>query len=98
MGFNFRKSFKIAPGIRVNVTKKGISSISLKGKGVSANLGKKGTRTTVGIPGTGLSHSSYSPYKSRTNTKQAAVDPVVEYIVCAFFLGIILALITIWVI
>ncbi|EMI5980798.1 DUF4236 domain-containing protein, partial [Acinetobacter baumannii] len=26
MGLNFRKSIKIAPGIRVNVSKKGLSS------------------------------------------------------------------------
>ena len=29
MGFNFRKSFKIAPGVKLNVSKKGISSVSL---------------------------------------------------------------------
>lgn len=60
MGFNFRKSLKIAPGIRLNITKKGISSVSLGGKGARVNLGKKGTRTTVGMPGTGLSYSSFS--------------------------------------
>ncbi|MGA4853975.1 DUF4236 domain-containing protein [Acinetobacter haemolyticus] len=69
MGFNFRKSLKIAPGIRLNITKKGISSVSLGGKGARVNLGKKGTRTTVGLPGTGLSYSSYSP-------KQVKKEPV----------------------
>ncbi|MGA6135863.1 DUF4236 domain-containing protein [Acinetobacter dispersus] len=69
MGFNFRKSLKIAPGVRLNITKKGISSVSLGGKGARVNLGKKGTRTTVGLPGTGLSYSSYSP-------KQVKKEPV----------------------
>lgn len=69
MGFNFRKSLKIAPGVRLNITKKGISSLSIGGKGARVNLGKKGTRTTVGLPGTGLSYSSYSP-------KQVKKEPV----------------------
>jgi len=68
MGFNFRKSLKIAPGISLNITKKGISSVSLGGKGTRVNLGKKGTRTTVGMPGTGLSYSSFSPNQAKRET------------------------------
>lgn len=68
MGFNFRKSLKIAPGVRLNITKKGISSVSLGGKGARVNLGKKGTKTTVGLPGTGLSYSSFSPKQTKRET------------------------------
>ena len=57
MGFNFRKSLKIAPGVKLNVTKKGISSLSVGKNGARVNIGKKGTKTTVGIPGSGLSYS-----------------------------------------
>lgn len=64
MGFNFRKSFKIAPGIRVNVSKKGISSVSIGGKGASVSLGKKGARSTISAPGTGLSYSTQHKYSS----------------------------------
>lgn len=71
MGFNFRKSLKIAPGVRLNITKNGISSISLGTKGAKVNLGKKGTRTTVGLPGTGMSYSSFSP-KRNTNVAPRA--------------------------
>lgn len=62
MGFNFRKSLKIAPGVKLNITKQGISSLSVGGKGARVNLGKKGTKTTLSIPKTGLSHTSYTPY------------------------------------
>lgn len=65
MGLNFRKSLKIAPGVRLNITKKGISSVPLGGKGARVNLGKKETRTTVGMSGTGLSYSSFSPKQVR---------------------------------
>lgn len=58
MGFRFRKSFRIAPGIRINISKKGLSSVSLGGRGATLNVGSdKGARVTVGIPGTGMSYS-----------------------------------------
>ncbi|MEW4938660.1 DUF4236 domain-containing protein, partial [Acinetobacter baumannii] len=63
MGLNFRKSIKIAPGIRVNISKKGLSSVSVGGKGARVNVSKKGTRTTVGLPGTGLSYTTNTSYK-----------------------------------
>jgi len=55
MAFRFRKSFKIAPGIRVNIGKNGFSSISLGPRGASVSTGKQGTYSNVGIPGTGIS-------------------------------------------
>ena len=73
MGLNFRKSFKIAPGVRLNVRKKGISSVSVGGKGARLSVGKKDTRTTVGIPGTGLSYSSHQSFKT-TNKQQELRD------------------------
>ena len=59
MGLRFRKSIKIAPGVRINISKKGLSSLSVGRPGATVNINKKGTRTTLGIPGSGLSHSSY---------------------------------------
>lgn len=56
MGFRFRKSLKIMPGVRVNVSKTGFST-SLGSKGFTANVSKRGVRGTVGIPGSGLSYS-----------------------------------------
>ena len=67
MGFNFRKSFKVAPGVKLNISKKGISSVSAGVKGARVRVGKKGTRTTVGIPGTGLSYSKQNTYKKSDN-------------------------------
>lgn len=57
MPWKFRKSIKIAPGIKINLSKSGLSTTVGK-KGASVNLGKKGVRTTVSIPGTGISHTS----------------------------------------
>jgi hypothetical protein len=57
MGFRFRRSLRIAPGARLNITKDGISSVSLGERGATLNLGRKGTQGTVGLPGTGMSYS-----------------------------------------
>lgn len=58
--FRFRRSFKIAPGIRWNLGKRS-SSISLGGKGFHYTVGgPRGSRTTVGIPGTGISYTETS--------------------------------------
>lgn len=60
MAFRFRKSVKIAPGVRLNFSKSGVST-SIGGRGATINLSSHGTRHTVGLPGTGLSFSSFSP-------------------------------------
>lgn len=49
----FRKTITIFKGLKMNVSKSGIS-FTVGGKGVSANLGKKGVYLNTGIPGTGI--------------------------------------------
>ncbi|HXF53464.1 MAG TPA: DUF4236 domain-containing protein [Hyphomicrobiaceae bacterium] len=55
-GFRFRKSIGVAPGLRINLSKSGVST-SVGGKGATVNVGM-GRRPTInlGIPGTGLSY------------------------------------------
>jgi hypothetical protein len=57
VGFRFRKSIKIAKGVRINLGKTG-ASVSLGGKGATLNVGTKGVRATIGIPGSGISYSA----------------------------------------
>ena len=59
MGFRFRRSARLGP-LRFNFTKGGLSSISVGGRGASFNIPVNrsgGPRSTVGLPGTGLSWS-----------------------------------------
>jgi hypothetical protein len=49
----FRKSIKIAPGIKLNLSKSGVSTTIGK-KGLSVNVGERGTYLNTGIPGTGV--------------------------------------------
>lgn len=54
MGWRFRKSFKIIPGIKLNLNKKS-SSITFGGKGAHYTVNSNGKKTkTVGIPGSGI--------------------------------------------
>ena len=56
MGFRFRKTIKLFPGVKINLSKSGIST-TIGGRGASVNIGRSGTRATVGLPGTGISYS-----------------------------------------
>lgn len=53
--FRFRKTFSILPGVRINLSKTGVSG-SLGGHGATVNIGKHGENVTLGAPGTGLSY------------------------------------------
>jgi len=75
MGFRFRKKIKIAPGVSINVTQKGVSSASIGGKGVTLNVGAKGTKLTTSIPNTGI---SYSQSLSNNQKTTDVVDIPVE--------------------
>lgn len=56
MGFRLRRSIKILPGVRLNLSKSGVST-SVGKPGATINFSSRGTRGTVGLPGSGLSYS-----------------------------------------
>lgn len=53
MGIRFRKSIKIAPGVRINLSKSGVSA-TLGPKGASIGVGRRGVFANLGIPGSGV--------------------------------------------
>ena len=76
MGFRFRRSTRLGP-LRFNFAKGGLSSISVGGRGASFNIPVNrsgGPRSTVGLPGTGLSWSvEHTPDRLTVNTAGPAV-------------------------
>ena len=55
MSWRFRKSIKIAPGVRINFGKSS-TSLSIGGKGFHRTYSSTGRVTdSIGIPGTGIS-------------------------------------------
>jgi hypothetical protein len=57
MGFRFRKRVRLLPGLYVNLSKSG-ASVSVGGRGFTENISRRGVRTTLSIPGTGLSYTT----------------------------------------
>jgi len=70
MALRFRKSFKLAPGVRMNLTRSGFSG-SLGPRGASVGIGKRGTYLNTGLTGTGLSTRTRLDGGSRRRTSAA---------------------------
>ena len=63
MGFRFTRRMKIAPGLNLNLSKRG-GSLSFGPRGAKLTVGTSGVRTTGGIPGTGLYYTQKLDKKS----------------------------------
>lgn len=58
MPVRFQRRIKIVPGVSLNISKNSLST-SFGQRGAHVTVGSKGTRSTLGLPGTGLSYTSY---------------------------------------
>lgn len=82
MGVRFRKSVKIAPGIRATVGKKS-ASVSIGTTGARHTISTTGKKTTtVGVPGSGLSHVSTSSAKQGKGSGASVQHSPRTYKVC----------------
>lgn len=77
VSLRFRKSFRLFPGARLNLSKTGVS-LSLGAPGATLNLSHRGVRTTAGIPGSGLSYSA-SISDTEGLSGRGAAAPDAEY-------------------
>ena len=69
MGFRFRKSFKIIPGVRVNLTHRGVG-MSVGGRRGRVSVNSRGrVTTTFGIPETGVSYTQSGQIGKRRRKK-----------------------------
>ena len=68
MPVRIRKSFNLFPGLKVNMSKGGVS-FTVGRKGFHLNFSKRGVRQTVGLPGSGISESSYL-FKNKADEDQ----------------------------
>ncbi len=75
MGFRFRRSVTLIPGVRLGVSRSG-PSISVGVRGARLSLSSRGIRTTVGVPGSGLSYVTQTNFsnqeRSRPTSKSAS--------------------------
>ncbi len=80
MGFRFRRSVRLFPGVRLNFGLRGVS-VSAGVPGVRLNFGTRRSSVTVGIPGTGLSYtetlgSVRGPPRQQSLPTGFAADPL----------------------
>ena len=78
MGWRYRRSYKILPGLRMNVGSRGVTSFSLGGRGVTVNMSKRGTKTTYSLPGTGISYQTQTKRHQAAKSPPLAAAPVVQ--------------------
>lgn len=81
MGWRFRRTIKVAPGIRLNVSKSGVST-TIGSRGASVNIGKRGVYRNLSIPGTGLYRrdkiSGGAPAQRKAKTRQSASSTIAK--------------------
>lgn len=63
--FRFRRSIKIAPGIKINLNKKS-TSLTIGRRGIHTTINGSGVRNTIGLPGSGLSYTSYQKFNDNS--------------------------------
>ena len=71
MGFRFRKSKSLFPGIRLNIGKRG-PSVSIGGKVARFTTGTSGSRASASAPGTGVSYSTKVGGKNKRSASSRA--------------------------
>ncbi|MDG5787719.1 DUF4236 domain-containing protein [Evansella sp. AB-P1] len=74
MSFRFQKRVRVAPGVRLNFSKRRVSS-SIGRRGATVTVGRRGIYGNTGVPGSGLSYrtrldKASSNRKSATSSKQ----------------------------
>jgi hypothetical protein len=68
VGLRFSRRVRLMPGLRVNLSKGGVS-LSVGTRGAWYTVGTKGQRATVGLPGTGLSWTEYAPHSKQSGAQ-----------------------------
>lgn len=75
MGFRLRKSIKVAPGVRVNLSNKS-AGVSVGNKFMRRSVSTSGRKTTtVNVPGTPISHVSSSTRSKGKRKQQHTAAP-----------------------
>ena len=75
MGFRFRRSIRLLPGVRLNL---GLGGVSLTAgvPGASINLGRRGVYGNLGVPGTGMSFRQRLDGAASRDTRDDDPPPV----------------------
>jgi hypothetical protein len=90
MGLRFNRRLRIAPGITLNLGKRGVST-SVGATGAKVTVGRTGVRGTVGLPGTGLSYTEHlKPSLDSADTGPIPIDRPREHLPARTVIAIVL--------
>ncbi len=97
MGVRFHKSKRLLPGVRANASKGGLG-LSFGLRGVRHSIGPAGRRTTVSIPGTGISYVQQHKLSLGGTTKRISCLSTAAAIVLwrRAWLILLLGLVVLW--
>jgi uncharacterized protein DUF4236 len=95
VGLRFRRSYRLVPGLRLNLSRSG-TSLSFGRRGAWFTVGPRGTRTTLGIPGTGLSWTEQSSRKVDTRSDEQRGEDEVNLFLGIAFVAVIVGLIALF--
>ncbi len=74
MSLRFRRSVRLAPGVRLDLGLRG-PSLSVGPRGIGVTVGPAGVTTHAGIPGSGLSYRTSAPLSGASQALPAAALP-----------------------
>jgi tetratricopeptide (TPR) repeat protein len=74
MGVRFRRSIRVAKGVKLNLSKSGIG-VSGGVKGARVGIGPRGAYRSLGIPGTGIFMFDYLGKKKKPSSQQNHTHP-----------------------
>jgi len=95
MGFRFYRRFRPFPGLRLNLSRSGLST-SVGRRGAWFTLGPRGTRETIGVPGTGISYTAQQSFpKARPEPVSGVSIGLIVVVVAIAILALITALVVI---
>ena len=76
MGFSFRRNSRVASGLRINASKSGASQSIGRGD-ARFTLGPHQTRTTLGVPGSGVRYTERTPIRQGRTKTGGLLDAVI---------------------
>jgi len=74
MGIRFRRSIKVSPGVRLNLSKSGLG-VAVGRRGTRIGVGPRGPYTSFGIPGTGIYSINYLGKGGKPQRPQRTAGP-----------------------
>ncbi len=79
MHIRFRRTFKLVPGVHLNVSKHGIST-TVGPRGMHLTFNRYGVRQAVGLPGTGLSEVGYLVGGHHSGNAESAEEEAARHV------------------